>query len=506
MDILVALIFLLLVFAIIKGIINLIRRSRSSKELAYLQGQIDVANEKLRQIKAAGEEAKRKYAAFDTENNRLARQIEKSQKELEKVTARLESFKVKLGITEDVVELEKQRARLEKQLPSLQKKQEAALEQLRSIQHAVELFNSIEYDGDKLLLEGFDPSILDPISHEDLMCFQIKELRTQYRENQKKIRELVESYQGRYSTKALATIYQLMVLAMEAEMQNILHALKFGKLEKGIDDVKAMTVKYYTIATNGNQTISTTLVKFIGQLEYFYIESIKIEYEYYVKLERAKEEQRAIKEQMRQEAEERRILEQQKKQVEAEQSKYEKEINRITEKLENAAASEVEKLRAQLEKVQALLKAVDEKKDEIIHLQNGKAGTIYIISNIGSFGEEVFKIGMTRRLEPMDRVKELGDASVPFPFDVHSFIFSEDAVSLEAELHHALNNRRVNKINLRKEFFRVSIDELQALVERYDPSAAFNRTALAEQFKQSQSLSVVPESIDEQADIDDEEE
>lgn len=112
---------------------------------------------------------------------------------------------------------------------------------------------------------------------------------------------------------------------------------------------------------------------------------------------------------------------------------------------------------------------------------------------------------MTRRMEPMDRVKELGDASVPFPFDVHSFIFSEDAVSLETELHHALNNKRVNKINLRKEFFRVSLDELQALVERYDPSAAFNRTALAEQFRQSQSITDVPDSV-ESIEIEDEEE
>ena len=95
---------------------------------------------------------------------------------------------------------------------------------------------------------------------------------------------------------------------------------------------------------------------------------------------------------------------------------------------------------------------------------------------------------MTRRLDPLDRVKELGDASVPFPFDIHSFIFSEDAVDLENKLHASLEQRRVNKINLRKEFFNVSLDELENLVLNIDPSAEFNRTILAEEYKQTQSI------------------
>ena len=106
---------------------------------------------------------------------------------------------------------------------------------------------------------------------------------------------------------------------------------------------------------------------------------------------------------------------------------------------------------------------------------------------------------MTRRLEPQERVNELGDASVPFPFDVHSFIFSEDAVALETKLHHELNAQRVNKVNLRKEFFRVSLDDLEALVARIDPSAPFQRTMLAEQYHQSLSIDT-PTAV--QIDID----
>lgn len=122
-------------------------------------------------------------------------------------------------------------------------------------------------------------------------------------------------------------------------------------------------------------------------------------------------------------------------------------------------------------------------------MQNGKAGNVYIISNLGSFGENVFKVGMTRRINPQDRVNELGDASVPFKFDVHSFIFSDDASGLETELHKRLNDHRVNKVNLRKEFFNVSIDELEELVNEICPTAEFNRTMLAEEYRQSLSSS-----------------
>jgi hypothetical protein len=97
-----------------------------------------------------------------------------------------------------------------------------------------------------------------------------------------------------------------------------------------------------------------------------------------------------------------------------------------------------------------------------------KSGHVYIISNIGSFGEDVYKIGMTRRLEPMDRVKELGGASVPFPFDVHAMIFCENAPELEARLHRYLGDRRVNKENTRKEFFQISLDEIVKTVQEID--------------------------------------
>lgn len=134
--------------------------------------------------------------------------------------------------------------------------------------------------------------------------------------------------------------------------------------------------------------------------------------------------------------------------------------------------------------LQNQLNKVEEKKEEISKLQNGKAGVVYIISNLGSFGENTFKVGMTRRMEPMDRVKELGDASVPFSFDVHSFIFSDNAVALENELHKRLGSKRKNKVNARKEFFDVTIEELETLVQEINPTAEFRKTMIATEYRQ----------------------
>ena len=125
-------------------------------------------------------------------------------------------------------------------------------------------------------------------------------------------------------------------------------------------------------------------------------------------------------------------------------------------------------------------------KDIDYRAANARAGYVYIISNVGSFGENVYKIGMTRRLEPMDRVDELGDASVPFNFDVHAMIFSDDAPSLEAALHKAFEDRKVNMINTRREFFNVTLDEIEEVVKKnYDKTVEFTRLAPAEQYRES---------------------
>ncbi len=337
-------------------------------------------------------------------------------------------------------------------------------------------------------------AILSPTVVLDLQCLNISSLRKRYRQNEKLIDQTLEKYRGRYTTKANATIYNLMVIALRAELQNVLYGIKFGKVEDALKSIEKITAKYYEIAVSGNQNIAPTMKKFIGEVEYYFQEAVKIEYEYYVQKERAKEEQRAIREQMRQEAEDRRALEAEKKKIEREESKFRDQIASLQNQLrETADAEKGVQLKARIAELQSQLEAVQVKKDEIATLQNGKAGNVYVISNLGSFGEEVFKIGMTRRLDPQERIDELGSASVPFPFDVHSLIFSDDAVALENKIHKILNERRVNKVNLRKEFFHISLDELEALVADLAPTAEFRRTMLAEQFHQSLSIDHVVE-------------
>lgn len=120
--------------------------------------------------------------------------------------------------------------------------------------------------------------------------------------------------------------------------------------------------------------------------------------------------------------------------------------------------------------------------------QQTKRGHVYVISNIGSFGENIYKIGMTRRLDPMDRIRELGDASVPFPFDVHAIIFSEDAPSLENELHKAFESKRVNLVNPRKEFFNVTLDEIEKIVHKNNASIEFTQLAEARDYRETNAL------------------
>ncbi len=386
----------------------------------------------------------------------------------------------------EIQHLSEERLKTEKQEISAQRKINKIKELYRAMEHSID--NFIEYVPalDKLKiptqdLEEFAPTITLQLHYMDL-----RDLRKAFNENNKQIEKLLEQYSIRYTTKANKAIYDLMVIALRAELQNILYNLRGEKLENAIETLQKTTAKYLAIAAEGNQSIAGTITKFIGEIEYLFINAIKIEHTYYIRKEQARQEQLAIKEQMRQEAAERKALEEERKKIAAEESKYEGEIEKLQSQLDTAEDAEKAKLQARILELQAQLSEVVVKKENIINLQNGKAGNVYIISNLGAFGEKMFKIGMTRRLDPMDRIDELGDASVPFKFDVHSLIFSDDAVSLETQLHERLNNKRVNKVNMRKEFFYSTLDELEALVQEIEPTAEFNKTMLAEEYRQSQ--------------------
>ncbi len=418
------------------------------------------------------------------------------------------SNQVLSDIQTHISELHEKEEKLSKTVSTQERKIGRCKELYKSVEYAISNFLNLEvpYRDCKLPLKDYEElELISPSVILKLHCMDVKSLRKAYNDNEKQINSLLEQYQARYTTKANKSIYNLMVIALRAELQNILYNLKYERLDKAIEDVKTVSAKYLKIAGEGNQNIAGTLTKFIGEIEYLFINSVKIEYNYYVKKEQVKQEQLAIKEQMRQEAEERKALEAERKKVEQEESKYKSQISSLTEQAATAQGDELEALKARIIELQSQLSDVIVKKDEITKLQNGKAGNVYIISNLGSFGDNVFKIGMTRRLNPQDRVDELGSASVPFKFDVHSFIFSDNASDLETELHKRLNDKRVNKVNLRKEFFHASIDELEELVNEICPTAEFNKTMIAEEFRQSLSSDEVYTSEFEENDDEEEE-
>ncbi len=206
------------------------------------------------------------------------------------------------------------------------------------------------------------------------------------------------------------------------------------------------------------------------------LEEMSLVYAYMIKIEEEKEQKKAIREQMLEEEKVRREIEREKQKIEKEETQFSNEVKKLMAYMQKSK-DDVER-QLYIDKIQELeekLKGLAADKENVLEReQNTRAGFVYIISNIGSFGEDVYKIGMTRRLDPMDRINELGSASVPFSFDVHALIFSEDAPSLETLLHHHFQSQQVNKVNSRKEFFKVDLEEIKKLViENHNATVQF---------------------------------
>lgn len=198
------------------------------------------------------------------------------------------------------------------------------------------------------------------------------------------------------------------------------------------------------------------------------------------------EEQRRIKEQIREEEKARREYEKAMKDAQKEEETLKKLIEKAQREVAQATEEQKAKYEEKLLELEGKLKIAEEKNQKAISMaQLTKSGNVYIISNIGSFGEDVYKIGMTRRLEPLDRIKELGDASVPFEFDVHAMIYSEDAPGLERELHKKFLRLQLNKVNPRKEFFKVLLNEIKQEVDQMGIATKWTLTADARQYRES---------------------
>lgn len=284
---------------------------------------------------------------------------------------------------------------------------------------------------------------------------------------------------GRASTKRFI---KLVLRAFNGECESLIAKVKWNN----VNQMKERIHKSFETLNKLGESQAVFLQQDYLDLK---IKELILEHEFQQKRQQEKEELRRIQEELREEEKVRREIEQAQREAEKEELNYEKALDKARKEVEQATGDKHDKLLAQIEKLEQELKEAQEKKERALSMaQQTRRGHVYVISNIGSFGENVYKIGMTRRLEPLDRIRELGDASVPFRFDVHALIFSEDAPALEYELHRIFEKRNVNMVNFRKEFFKVTIDEVEKAIQENNIEAEIVRLPEAEEYRETLAI------------------
>lgn len=279
------------------------------------------------------------------------------------------------------------------------------------------------------------------------------------------------------------TAVRFVVDAFNGKVDSTLSKVKddnAGTLEKAIRD--AFTLVNFNGAAFRNARIQES-----------YLDSRLMELRWVVAVQeiklREKEEQRQIKEQIREEERAQREFQRAMRDATREEEALRKAMEKVQGQVEKASAEQRQKYEAQLAEMAERLRQAEERNQRALSMaQQTKVGHVYIISNVGSFGEDVYKIGLTRRLDPVDRIHELSNASVPFSFDIHAMIFSENAPELETALHRHFLTSQVNKLNPRKEFFRVPIAMIRQELENLDIKTRWTMPAAAKEYRETLSL------------------
>lgn len=286
-----------------------------------------------------------------------------------------------------------------------------------------------------------------------------------------------------YVKRILTGQAKLMLKAFNTECDALMNLVKPSNYAKILERINK---------TATDLEKSSVALKCSFELDYIKLKYTECELQYQFKLKQEEErtEQALIREQIR---EEQKLIKEYERAIaesEKEERIYRAALEKVRGELNNADDSQKTELKQKIEILEMQLKEAEEKGSRAKSLaEQTKKGHVYIISNIGSFGDNVYKIGLTRRLDPSERVKELSGASVPFPFDVHAIIYNNDAPALEAQLHKAFSHMRVNKINKRKEFFNVHLDEIKnKIIEITGNEENFKMTALAENYYESLKL------------------
>lgn len=284
--------------------------------------------------------------------------------------------------------------------------------------------------------------------------------------------------------KFIATSIKQILYYFNIECDSIIDKVKFS-------NYKSSQQRIYSICEKQNKFFATSEIAISRKYLILKLDELALSYEYQLKKQEERDYQRELREQQREEARIAKELEEKRIELEKEKAHYQNAKDKLTLQIQNEK-DEIKKefllerenqINAHIDNVSSALKEVDYRQ------ANYKAGYVYIISNIGAFGENIYKIGMTRRLEPEDRINELSGASVPFRFDIHALIFTDDAPKLESALHSAFADKKLNLINGRKEFFNVSLDEIKKVVyENYDKTIDWIDIPDAQQYRETQML------------------
>ena len=276
---------------------------------------------------------------------------------------------------------------------------------------------------------------------------------------------------------------KMILRSFNSDCEAAINKIKFSNLER----IENRIYKSFEQLNKLNEVNQVSITQEFLNLKF---DELHLGYEYEQKKELEKE---LLREEREKEKENRKVLqeiEKKKRSINKEILHYENAIDEIENKILISSEKEKEELENKLSEIRKIVEKYNDEKEELDYrLENIGAGYVYIISNIGAFGENIFKIGVTRRLEPLERIRELSSASVPFKFDVHALIFSYQAYNLEKELHNLFDNKRVNLVNNRKEFFNISIDEVETALAKYkDLTFEFNKIPDAEEYRETLKL------------------
>ena len=281
--------------------------------------------------------------------------------------------------------------------------------------------------------------------------------------------------------KMVSDTQKLLLRAFNVECDELVGKVKYTNFDASLE-------KIYKSAEAISKFGVTMDIAITQQYLSAKVKELRLAFEYAQKKQQEKEEQKAARAEQREQARIQKEIEEQRRKVEKEQSHYQTAFEKLKQQLDRDPDNS--DLLEKKEQLENHLLDIDKALADIDYRQaNMRAGYVYVISNIGAFGENVYKIGMTRRLDPQDRIDELGGASVPFNFDVHAMIFSDDAPALETALHKAFEDRKLNMVNQRREFFNVTLDEIKEVVKQnFDKTVEFFDVPDAEQYRVSMKM------------------